>query len=545
MVISGHEFPSFGVLLASLPGNSRAAGALTLCCQVWPGAQQVGEGREHYQSVVIFLQPPIANFAIAEDSLDGQKRVLDFGSDTGFHPLNLMQQTVLGELGTTSGTHGDFPVDRSALMFLAFLNACVASISPDSFLLTVQQLVRYGNVTDIGGCGSDTVDQAKGLVDTDVHLHPKVPLVSFPGLMHLGVTCIVFVFGRTRRGDNSGIHDGSFLEREPLGSQVLVDGIEDDLAQAALLEEMSKVQDGGFVRDTLRKPQASKAAHGFQLIERVFHGWVTEVVEQLQAVHPQHDRQRVRRAAILPAGIVLAELLLQLGPRNECFHALQEDFAPGFALLVGKLGFGEGHLGHGDILLLGLGLLSQNSGLFQSILRDFGAIHGLVNNAGVLRDSRLVKVRDGRVVGKMSAEEFDLVVDVHMRGSFLCAREAASHMIECGVEDACIMGISSGAFRGNFGQTNYSAAKAGIVAMSRVWSKELAPYNIRSMAIAPGTIETDMLRSMPAEALTKMASQVPLGRIGSVNNIAQSVAFILENNYVSGGVIDVSGGLYL
>lgn len=183
--------------------------------------------------------------------------------------------------------------------------------------------------------------------------------------------------------------------------------------------------------------------------------------------------------------------------------------------------------------------------VFQSINHDFGGIHGLVNNAGVLRDNTLLKVKDGKVVGKMSTEDFELVVDVHMKGAFLCTREAATYMIEAGVDDGCIIGMASASFRGNFGQTNYSAAKAGIVAMSRVWSKELARYNIRTMAIAPGSIETDMLKSMPKDALAKLASHVPLGRIGQVEHIAQTVISILENDYLSGGVIDVSGGLYL
>lgn len=182
---------------------------------------------------------------------------------------------------------------------------------------------------------------------------------------------------------------------------------------------------------------------------------------------------------------------------------------------------------------------------FSKIVSDFGAIHGLVNNAGILRDATLIKVKDGKVIKKLSAEHFDLVVDVHMKGAFLCAREAASHMVELGISEGCIVSMSSGAFRGNFGQTNYSAAKAGIVAMSRVWSKELAKYNIRSMAIAPGTIDTDLLRSMPPEALSGLAKMVPLGRIGDVKNIAQTVEYILENDYLSGDVIDVNGGMFL
>jgi 3-oxoacyl-[acyl-carrier protein] reductase len=182
---------------------------------------------------------------------------------------------------------------------------------------------------------------------------------------------------------------------------------------------------------------------------------------------------------------------------------------------------------------------------FNQIVADFGAIHGVVNNAGILRDGQLIKVKDGKVVKKMSAEHYSLVVDVHMKGAFLCAREAAAHMVELGVEEGVIVNMSSIAYHGNFGQTNYSAAKAGIVAQSRVWAKELGKYNIRSMAIAPGTIETELLRSMPADALNAIAGAVPLKRIGDVSNIAQTVVQIFENDYLSGDVIEVSGGMGL
>jgi 3-oxoacyl-[acyl-carrier protein] reductase len=182
---------------------------------------------------------------------------------------------------------------------------------------------------------------------------------------------------------------------------------------------------------------------------------------------------------------------------------------------------------------------------FKQIVADFGSLEGLVNNAGILRDSTLIKVKDGKVVKKMTAEQFDLVIDVHLKGAFLCAREAASQMAELGVEEGCIVSMSSSSYHGNFGQTNYSAAKAGIVAMSRVWTKELAKFNIRSMAVAPGTIETDLLRTMPPEALEKLAKTVPLGRIGHVRNIAQAVEQIFENDYLCGDVIEVTGGLFM
>jgi len=182
---------------------------------------------------------------------------------------------------------------------------------------------------------------------------------------------------------------------------------------------------------------------------------------------------------------------------------------------------------------------------FDNVIKDHGALHGLVNNAGILRDGFLIKAKEGKVVKKMSVDDFELVVDVHMKGSFLCAREAASHMVEMQVEEGVIINMASCSYKGNLGQTNYSAAKAGLVAMTTVWAKELARYGIRSMAIAPGTIETDMLKSMPSDVLAKMASHVPLGSIGQPEHIAKTVVFILENDYLSGRVIEVDGGLRL
>lgn len=182
---------------------------------------------------------------------------------------------------------------------------------------------------------------------------------------------------------------------------------------------------------------------------------------------------------------------------------------------------------------------------FNCIVADFGAVHGLINNAGIIRDAQLLKVKDGKVVDRMSAENYSLVVDVHMKGAFLCAREAAAHMIETGVEDGCIINMSSVAAAGNFGQTNYSAAKSGMAAQSRVWAKELGRYGIRSMTVAPGIIMTDMLRSMPPARRQGMADMVPIQRVGEVAHIAQTVAHILENDYLTGTVIEVSGGLKL
>lgn len=179
---------------------------------------------------------------------------------------------------------------------------------------------------------------------------------------------------------------------------------------------------------------------------------------------------------------------------------------------------------------------------FETIVTDFGRVDGLVNNAGILRDGLLIKAKDGEIVKRMSIEQWQSVIDVNLTGVFLCAREAATQMIQKDTK-GCIINISSISRAGNMGQTNYSAAKAGVSAMTVTWGKELARYGIRSMAIAPGFIATEMTASMKPEALEMMTKQIPLRRMGQPDEIAQTVAFILENDYLSGRVIEVDGSL--
>jgi 3-oxoacyl-[acyl-carrier protein] reductase len=181
---------------------------------------------------------------------------------------------------------------------------------------------------------------------------------------------------------------------------------------------------------------------------------------------------------------------------------------------------------------------------FDAIVNDFGALDGLINNAGILRDGLLLKVKDGEIVKKLSLAEWQAVIDVNLTGVFLCGREAAERMINLN-KGGVIINISSVSRAGNMGQSNYSAAKAGVAAMTVTWAKELARYGIRSMAIAPGFIGTEMVASMKPEALAKMSSQIPLGRVGEPGEIASTAAFIFENDYLTGRVIETDGGIRL
>src|SRR5690606_18390197 len=180
--------------------------------------------------------------------------------------------------------------------------------------------------------------------------------------------------------------------------------------------------------------------------------------------------------------------------------------------------------------------------LFDDVVAEFGTVSGVVNNAGITRDGLLVKAKDGEIT-KMSLQQWQAVIDVNLTGVFLCGREAAAKMIQLGVEEGVIVSISSLARQGSFGQTNYSAAKAGVVAMTESWAKELSRYNIRTGAIAPGTINTDMIAAMKPEARDRLIGAVPLKRLGEPSNIANAATFIFENDYFTGRVIEVDGGL--
>lgn len=179
-------------------------------------------------------------------------------------------------------------------------------------------------------------------------------------------------------------------------------------------------------------------------------------------------------------------------------------------------------------------------GWFESIERAENRLDVLVNNAGITRDGLLVRVKDGEV-SRMPLVDFERVVAVNLKGTFLCAREAATIMARHG--GGVIVNISSISRAGNFGQTSYSAAKAGIDAMTVTWSKELAGYKIRVAAVAPGYTHTEMVAAVSPAVLEKIVDQVPLHRLGQVTEISGAVRFIVENDFVTGRVLEIDGGL--
>lgn len=180
----------------------------------------------------------------------------------------------------------------------------------------------------------------------------------------------------------------------------------------------------------------------------------------------------------------------------------------------------------------------------KEVMARWGAIHVLINNAGILRDGQLVKYKDGAVAGIMTDEQFDAVVNVNLRGIFVCARAVTPHMIAGG--GGVILNASSvvGLY-GNFGQTNYVAAKSGLIGMTRVWARELGKYHIRVNAVAPGFIETDMVKSMPEKILQSMRDHTPLGRMGQPADVANAYVWLASDaaSFISGTVLSVDGGV--
>jgi 3-oxoacyl-[acyl-carrier protein] reductase len=165
----------------------------------------------------------------------------------------------------------------------------------------------------------------------------------------------------------------------------------------------------------------------------------------------------------------------------------------------------------------------------------FGRIDVLVNNAGITQDARLQK---------MNLEQFDRVIDVNLRGVFHCAQAVADVMVAQGA--GVILNASSvvGLY-GNFGQTNYAAAKFGVIGFTKTWSRELGPKGVRVNAVAPGFVTTTMMDTVPEKVLAELRQRVPLQRLGTPEEIANVYCFLAsdEASYINGAVIEVSGGM--
>lgn len=180
----------------------------------------------------------------------------------------------------------------------------------------------------------------------------------------------------------------------------------------------------------------------------------------------------------------------------------------------------------------------------DEVVARYQRIDVLVNNAGILRDGLLVKVKEGQLVSQMAEEQFDLVISVNLKGVFNCSQAVAPVMIRQGggviLNATSVVGLD-----GNFGQTNYVASKAGVIGMTRVWARELGRHNIRVNAVAPGFTATEMVASMPDKILDGMKARTPLGRLGEPRDIANAYLFLAsdEASFITGDTLRVDGGI--
>ena len=180
----------------------------------------------------------------------------------------------------------------------------------------------------------------------------------------------------------------------------------------------------------------------------------------------------------------------------------------------------------------------------DAAVEKYGRIDVIINNAGVLRDGLFVKVKEGELVSQMSEANFDLVIDVNLKGVFNCAQAVAPYMIQQGggaiLNTTSIVGLD-----GNFGQTNYVASKAGVIGMTKVWARELGRHQIRVNAVAPGFTLTEMVKQMPEKVLEGMIAKTPMRRMGEPVDIANAFLFLASDEaaFISGVTLRVDGGI--
>lgn len=171
------------------------------------------------------------------------------------------------------------------------------------------------------------------------------------------------------------------------------------------------------------------------------------------------------------------------------------------------------------------------------IIERHGRIDILINNAGITQDARLIK---------MTEAQFDAVIDVNLKGVFNCTQLVVPHMLEAG-SGAVVNASSVVGIYGNFGQTNYSATKFGVIGFTKTWARELGPKGIRVNALCPGFIATEMVKAMPQNILQDIEKRSWLGRLGTPEEMANLYLFLAsdEASYVNGVALEASGGISL
>jgi 3-oxoacyl-[acyl-carrier protein] reductase len=180
---------------------------------------------------------------------------------------------------------------------------------------------------------------------------------------------------------------------------------------------------------------------------------------------------------------------------------------------------------------------AEVEGLFKECVASFGRLDILVNNAGITRDGLILRMKES---------DWDAVIDVNLKGAFNCTREASKVMSKA--RYGRIVNLSSVVgLMGNPGQANYCASKSGVIGLTMSVAKELARRNVTVNAVAPGFIETDMTLELSEKAKGALQEQIPMGRLGSADDVASAVLFLVSGGaaYITGHVLSVNGGMYM
>jgi 3-oxoacyl-[acyl-carrier protein] reductase len=215
---------------------------------------------------------------------------------------------------------------------------------------------------------------------------------------------------------------------------------------------------------------------------------------------------------------------------------------------AGKSVAGEIEKAGGQAIFLKVNVAHQSEveSAVKITYEKFKRVDILINNAGIVRDAQLIKVKEGIVTGKMSEADFDAVIAVNLKGVFNCTQAVAPIMIQQNygriINASSVVGLY-----GNFGQTNYVATKAGVIGMTKVWARELGRKGITVNAVAPGFIATEMVKAMPEKVLASMVEHTPVGRMGEPADIANAYLFLAsdEASFISGHTLSVDGGVVI
>ncbi|KSU86816.1 3-oxoacyl-ACP reductase FabG [Priestia flexa] len=193
----------------------------------------------------------------------------------------------------------------------------------------------------------------------------------------------------------------------------------------------------------------------------------------------------------------------------------------------------------GDVTFFQVNVADRDNvdGMVEEVVEAYGKIDILVNNAGITRDAMLTK---------LTMEDFQAVINVNLTGVFNCTQAVVPHMVAQGRGKIISTSSVSGVY-GNVGQTNYAAAKAAVVGMTKTWAKELGRKGINVNAVAPGFIETNMVAAVPEKVINQMKSTIPLQRLGQPSDIGYAYLYLAsdESNYVNGTVLHVDGGIMM